>query len=201
MSVLYLATRNFGKVREIQALLVHLPVDILSLKDLPKAPEIVEDGETFAENARKARLRIHGCFMIGGPEETRETAMRTIKMAQELKIDTAQFTGVMAYPGTAYYEWAKSVGALIPGDWNEWVTKDFEQAATVDLPTMNKDEIDELVDMGLKQFYLRPAQMARMLGNISSWSDVKAKWHGLMSFMGYFAGNGRKKFVGFTGNN
>ena len=53
MSVLYLATRNFGKVREIQALLAHLPVDILSLKDLPQAPEIVEDGETFAENARK----------------------------------------------------------------------------------------------------------------------------------------------------
>lgn len=53
MPPLYLATRNIGKVREIKELLSHLPVDILSLKDLPEAPEIEEDGETFAENAVK----------------------------------------------------------------------------------------------------------------------------------------------------
>ena len=157
---------------------------------------------TFAENAAKAKLRIHGCFMVGGPEETEETAMRTIKMSQELAIDTAQFTGVVAYPGTAYYEWAKESGALLPQDWRDWVTEDFEQAATVSLPGLDHEQIDHFVDIGLRKFYLRPTQMWRMLRNISSWSDVKAKYHGLRSFMGYFAGSGRsKKFVGFTGNN
>lgn len=161
----------------------------------------VDQMYTFAENASKAKIRIHGCFMIGGPEETRETAEKTIKMSKELKIDTAQFTGVVAYPGTSYYEWAKKSGALIPKDWRDWVTDDYEQAATVDLPTLSREEIDELVDKGLKEFYLRPEQMARMAKNISSWSDVKAKFHGLMSFAGYFSGNGRRNFVGFTGNN
>lgn len=161
----------------------------------------VDQMYTFAENAAKAGLRIHGCFMIGGPEETRETAMKTIKMSQELKIDTAQFTGVVAYPGTSYYEWAKDSGALIPKDWRDWVTDDFEQAATVDLPTLSREEIHELVDLGLRNFYLRPSQMARMAKNISSWSDVKAKFHGLSSFLNYFMTNGRKSFVGFTGNN
>lgn len=161
----------------------------------------VDQMYTFAENAAKAKIRIHGCFMIGGPEETRETALKTIEMSQQLKIDTAQFTGVVAYPGTSYYEWAKEAGALIPDDWNKWVTKDFEQAATVNLPTMSKDEISELVDQGLRTFYLRPTQVWRMARNISGVSDVKAKFHGLMSFLGYFATNGRKSFVGFTGNN
>lgn len=161
----------------------------------------VDQMYTFAENAAKAKIRIHGCFMIGGPEETRETALKTIKMSQELKIDTAQFTGVVAYPGTSYYAWAKESGSLIPKDWRDWVTNDYEQAATVNLPTLSSEEIDELVDIGLRNFYLRPAQITRMARNISSWSDVKAKFHGLSSFVGYFSGNGRKNFVGFTGNN
>lgn len=161
----------------------------------------VDQMYTFAENAAKAKLRIHGCFMIGGPEETRETALKTISMSQELPIDTAQFTGVVAYPGTSYYDWAKESGALIPNDWRDWVTEDYEQAATVDLPGLDRDQINELVDKGLKEFYMRPLQMVRMARNISSWSDVKAKAHGLASFVNYFRTNGKGAFVGFTGNN
>ena len=161
----------------------------------------VDQMYTFAENAAKAKIRIHGCFMVGGPDETRETALETIKMSKELAIDTAQFTAVVAYPGTTYYDWAEKSGALIPKDWREWVTEDYEQASTVDLPTLSKEELNELVDLGLKQFYLRPSQMWRMFRNISSWSDVKAKAHGLSSFIGYFRSNGKDNFVGFTGNN
>lgn len=50
------ATRNAGKLKEIQAILSPLPVRLLSLKDFPDIPEIPEDGSTFAENAgQKAR--------------------------------------------------------------------------------------------------------------------------------------------------
>jgi hypothetical protein len=73
--------------------------------------------------------------------------------------------------------------------------------ARLGLPTLSREEIHELVDLGLRNFYLRPSQMARMAKNISSWSDVKAKFHGLSSFLNYFMTNGRKSFVGFTGNN
>ncbi len=156
---------------------------------------------TFAENAHKAKVRIHGCFMFGGPGETWKTAQKTIKMSQELKIDTAQFTGVVAYPGTTYYDWAKGGGHLIPEDWRQWVDEEFEQRTVVELPDLSKDEINQLIDEGLRKFYLRPAQMARMAVNIRGWADVKAKYHGLKSFIGYFSAQGRKPFTGFTGNN
>ncbi len=53
---LLIATTNAGKLAEIQAALKELPVRILSLKDFPAAPEVVEDGATFEENAvKKAR--------------------------------------------------------------------------------------------------------------------------------------------------
>jgi len=50
------ATGNPGKVREIGAVLVGLPVEVLALSDLAPMPEPVEDGATFEANARtKAR--------------------------------------------------------------------------------------------------------------------------------------------------
>lgn len=161
----------------------------------------VEQMYTFAENAAKAKLRIHGCFMFGGPGETVETAQRTIKMAEELPIDTAQFTGVVAYPGTSYYKWAKEAGVLTQDNWRNWVDADFEQQGVVSLPTLNQEQISQLVDEGLRRFYLRPRQMARMAFNIRDMADVKAKFHGLRSFISYFSNGARKPFVGFTGNN
>jgi XTP/dITP diphosphohydrolase len=53
---LLVATTNPDKLREIRAILGHLPVEILTLKDLPPVPEPDETGLTFVENARlKAR--------------------------------------------------------------------------------------------------------------------------------------------------
>ncbi len=50
---LVIATRNRGKLREVTAFLKPAVPRILSLLDFPEIGEIVEDGETFAENAIK----------------------------------------------------------------------------------------------------------------------------------------------------
>lgn len=56
-SKILLATRNQGKVREIQALVKDLPIEFVSLDDVPAAPTVEEDGRTFEENAlKKARV-------------------------------------------------------------------------------------------------------------------------------------------------
>ena len=46
------ATTNPGKIREIQAALAGLPIDLRTLADVPPLPEPEETGRTFAENAR-----------------------------------------------------------------------------------------------------------------------------------------------------
>jgi XTP/dITP diphosphohydrolase len=46
-----MATRNPGKVRELQELLKNTGVTLLSLADFPEIPEIPEVGATFKENA------------------------------------------------------------------------------------------------------------------------------------------------------
>jgi XTP/dITP diphosphohydrolase len=50
-----IATRNPGKMAELSAML-DLDVDWLSLADFGDAPEVIEDGQTFEENARKKAL-------------------------------------------------------------------------------------------------------------------------------------------------
>ena len=74
--------------------------------------------------------------------ETPETAEKTIQLAKQLKIDTAQFSGLVAYPGTEFYRWAKENDYLIPRRWRDWVDEDFEQCATVDLPDLSLHEIN-----------------------------------------------------------
>lgn len=52
-----IATRNQGKIQEIRDLVADLPLTFLSLEDVPHAPDVVEDAETFEGNAlKKARI-------------------------------------------------------------------------------------------------------------------------------------------------
>lgn len=56
MIELLVATTNPGKFAEVQSFLAALPLRILSLNDLVDPPAVVEDGQTFEENAlKKAR--------------------------------------------------------------------------------------------------------------------------------------------------
>jgi len=50
---LVIATRNKGKTSEIRELLSGYPVKIKNLDDFGTIPEVVEDGQTFEENAYK----------------------------------------------------------------------------------------------------------------------------------------------------
>lgn len=52
------ATKNAGKLSEIKELLKGLPVKLTSLADYPLAPRIIENGDTFVDNAGKKAFKI-----------------------------------------------------------------------------------------------------------------------------------------------
>ena len=52
MKKIVIATKNQGKLREMKAAFAHLPVEIVSLASFGDLPDAVEDGATFAANAR-----------------------------------------------------------------------------------------------------------------------------------------------------
>jgi XTP/dITP diphosphohydrolase len=51
--ILVLASTNKGKTRELKERLQGYPVDIKNLSDFGPIPEVIEDGETFDDNAYK----------------------------------------------------------------------------------------------------------------------------------------------------
>jgi XTP/dITP diphosphohydrolase len=54
---LFLATRNEGKIREIVELLKGSGTSLTSLRDYPDAPQVVENGRSYRDNAlKKARF-------------------------------------------------------------------------------------------------------------------------------------------------
>jgi anaerobic magnesium-protoporphyrin IX monomethyl ester cyclase len=137
----------------------------------------------LAQEAKRLGLTVHGCFMFGAPGETMESALKTIELAKSLPIDTVQFSGICAYPGSEIYRWASERGYLVPGDWREWVDESWEQVTVLSYPELDKEEIDLLIDRGLKEFYLRPRQIMRMAKGMRTLDDLKRKIFGLKMFL------------------
>jgi len=146
----------------------------------------VDMARRFALRARELGFTVHGCFMIGAPGETKETARATIEFAKTLPLDTVQITGIAAYPGTVIYKWAKDNGYLLAKDWREWLTAEREQRTLLSYPQLSNADIDQFIDQGLKEFYLRPRQIWQMLISIRSVGDFLRKLYGLKAFVAYF---------------
>ncbi|MFA5976013.1 MAG: XTP/dITP diphosphatase [Elusimicrobiota bacterium] len=53
-----LATANPNKAKEIMAIFAEVPIKFLTLEHFPGAPEVVEDGATLEDNARKKAFEI-----------------------------------------------------------------------------------------------------------------------------------------------
>jgi radical SAM superfamily enzyme YgiQ (UPF0313 family) len=146
----------------------------------------IEMSKKFAETASKLGFTIHGCFMIGAPGETKVTAQKTIDFAKSLSLDTIQVSGIAVYPGTKFYEWAKKNNFIVANNWRDWVDKNREQRTLLSYPQMSKQEIDFYVDKMLKDFYLRPRQIIKMVFAIKNLNDLKRKIYGFRSFIDYF---------------
>ncbi len=58
MKKIIVATKNQGKMKEIKAILSDLNYEILSLEDINLDVDVVEDGNTFEENATKKAVEI-----------------------------------------------------------------------------------------------------------------------------------------------
>lgn len=123
-----------------------------NIKKSIKLADLVE----FRKNARKAKVLVHGCFMVGNKGETRETLEKTLQMARELNPDTAQFYPIMVYPGTEAYDYFKNKGWITTQDYRKWITEDGLHSSVVSNPNLTYEELVAFCDRARREFYLRP---------------------------------------------
>ena len=126
----------------------------------------VEGMYRFMEDARKAGILIHGCFMVGFSGEDKESAEKTIKLSLDLKPDTAQFYPVMVYPGTDAYDEYKEKGWLTAKSYSEWLTPEGLHNCVIRNKDMTSEELVLLCDDARRRFYLRPGYVVYKLGQL-----------------------------------
>ena len=122
----------------------------------------------FRDDARRAGVLVHGCFMAGNPGETVESLAKTLELAKRLNPDTAQFFPLMVYPGTEAYEWAKRSGYLATEDYRHWLTSDGLHRTVVRQPGLPAEALVAWCDQARRAFYLRPRYLVAKLWQILS---------------------------------
>jgi len=119
----------------------------------------LDDMYRFMEDAKRAGMLIHGCFMAGCPGETKETLEKTLALAKRLNPDTVQFYPIMIYPGTEAYEWYNQRGYVKVSDYSQWLTAAGLHNSIIETPDLNGKELVQFCDRARKEFYLRPAYL------------------------------------------
>ncbi len=133
----------------------------------------VEQFYSYVENAKKAGLLIHACYMVGNCGETKETMQQTLELALRLNTDTAQFFPLIPYPGTEAYEWARSNG-YIELDYTKYCLSDGTHNTVLSLPQLTADEMVDFCNMARKKYYLRPRYILhRLRVGLTDFSDFK----------------------------
>lgn len=85
------ATGNRHKVEEIRAMLADLPVAVRSLAEFPGAPEVVEDGATYRENALKKAWS--AAKFTGKPALADDTGLEVDALGGQPGLYAARFAG------------------------------------------------------------------------------------------------------------
>ena len=125
------------------------------LDRINKGITLKQSGE-FVRNARKAGLRVHGCFMMGNPGENEQTLQRTLDFALGLPLDTAQFFPLMVYPGTEAYSWAKKEGYIRASSFRQWLTPEGMHNCILQTEKLSANDLVDFCDYARRRFYLRP---------------------------------------------
>jgi len=119
-------------------------------------------------------------FMFGFPCETAETVEQTLRLARELNPDMAQFSICMPYPGTPMYAEALAAGRIVASAWREY---DMTHGPVVKMEGLSREGLEHILARAYREFYLRPAYLARTLRNIRNLDELRRVARSAMSLL------------------
>jgi len=143
----------------------------------------LEQSRAFAKNAKKVKLKVFGCFMIGLKGDNLQTIKETYRFAKELYPDMCFFQQAVPFPGTAFYAWAKEEGYLRTEDYSQWLNKDGYLNCLVDYPYANHKEIEKIRDSLMSKYYFSFTYIFKtFLANLS-WFEFKRVMKGGFTYI------------------
>ena len=142
----------------------------------------IEQIKKVAKWTRKAKIECRATFMLGIPNETKKDALNTIKFAKKLGIDRAKFTLMTPYPGTEFYDAVKD---KLKGNWQEYNTlAGYTKFNPIYCPEkISPKELKNLQRRAMREFYLWPIQIYRLVRCIRSFNQIKTYISGVKTLL------------------
>jgi radical SAM superfamily enzyme YgiQ (UPF0313 family) len=115
------------------------------------------------------KIHVLGYFILGLPGEDKESIRQTIDLAKQLDIDFASFAIATPDVGTPLRR-----EALLKG----WIRPEEDVFDSTDFPVLeteilSKEVVWKLRSQAVKEFYLRPSYLFKMIRQIRNFRDVK----------------------------
>ncbi len=127
-----------------------------------------EQVHTAIDHASSIGLETVGTFILGLPEESKDTMEETLATLRRIKLDFASFNVAVPRAGTQLRKEAIELG-FITEDFNE-----MDQSGTnVAMPTktLSRDDIKWFRRKAVMTFYFRPSYLRLRLSKLSSFGD------------------------------
>jgi len=131
-----------------------------SLKEMKKDKvNKPQDYMRLIENFHCNGIRLLGAFMFGFDTDDVQTFQETVQFAINSKLDLAQFTILIPYPGTAVYEQLKKEGRLLHTNWGN-----YHHGSVVYQPNrMSPAQLQKGAEWAHNKFYCLNSKMKRLL--------------------------------------
>lgn len=115
----------------------------------------LSQAEQAVKLAKLEGLETFGFFVLGLPPDTEKTMRDTINFAKKLKLDLAQFTIVVPYPGTRIFKEWKEKGYIRTYDWIKYnFNSPYGQIYTH--PNLSHNVLNKYFKKAYRSFYLDP---------------------------------------------
>lgn len=133
------------------------------------------------KNAKRAGLKTSMGFMIGNPGETKETIMKSIKLAKELNLDYVAFNFTTAFPGTELDEMARKNNWFI----NPGSTDTAYMKLTMNATNLTNEELAKYAEKAYRSFYFRPSYILKRLTMLKK-EEIKTSIFGFLTLLKTF---------------
>jgi len=142
---------------------------------------------------RRNGITTVGSFMIGLPGETQDEIYRTFAFMRELSLDYVQISVLMPYPNTELYRDGLERG-IFRNDFWQYFSEDpigrcegFRPQVWTEV--LSQEELFNLINVGYKEFYMRPAYIIKSLLKTRSIKELFSKAHAGFTLLKEIIGN------------
>jgi len=143
---------------------------------------VVDEYPAVIKKIRSHGIAIHGFFILGLDGDNEDVFEHTVRFAQNMRLETAQFAWPVPYPGTDLYKSLDKAGRIVTKDWSQ-----YESNLVFKPKLMSPEVLQKGRSRVWCEFYSLP----------SIWKRVGLRRRNLVTILGvnlYYRAHWRRKF-------